>query len=417
MEQLADLAVVNERLAGGDAPAARARVEFLRGRRSLWAAVYDTLTRADAAATLESIEDATARVRAALAGGGGDAGELRARLAALRSDLASAADRLSVSRARLEHNAGRLATLKAEQAALEAALARGALEGGGGRAAAPCPAAPSPALWLPAAFAAALPPDGMLAVDVAGDPWVFWRDAGGGVAALRDECAHRACPLSLGSLDAARRPVCPYHGWTYDARGECVRQPSTVPLPGASVAAAAARVADGVVWLWSGGPPPGPDDPPLPPPPATGATPPGYRVVAEATALCAAPAAAVLARAAAGATALAWPDELASPAARALLGGVARAPPEALGGAPHAVATLAGAAGGARAARPLRLLHMATPSRDGGCTLLLRIAADGAWAAGGGGRPRAGAALAADAAAADAAAAEAAVIAAGGEGV
>ena len=66
MEQLADLAVVNERLAGGDAPAARARVEFLRGRRSLWAAVYDTLTRADAAATLESIEDATARVRAYL---------------------------------------------------------------------------------------------------------------------------------------------------------------------------------------------------------------------------------------------------------------------------------------------------------------------------------------------------------------
>ena len=416
VDQLAELAVVNERLAGGDGPSARARIEFLKGRRALWARVFDVVTRADAAATLGAIESATADVRAALDDGaeGASAADLRARLASLRGDLATAADKLTVSRARLDHNLTRLRALTVEQEALEAALARG---GGGGEAGAPTapplptsPHTPSTALWLPIAFEDAVPEDGMLALDVAGVPWAVYRAEGGSLAALKDECAHRACPLSLGRLDAARRPVCPYHGWTYAPDGACVEFPSTVPLVGARVATARVSSRDGVIWLWAGGSGDAAADgdaPRPPPPPATAATPPGYRVMAQATVACGAPAAAVLARAAAGAS-LAWPDELASPAARALLAGVERAPPEALGGAAHVMATLAGAAAGPSAARPLRILHAATPSRDGGCTLLLRVEADRAWAAARGGRPRAWATLAADAAAADAAAAVAA---------
>ena len=355
-------------------------------------------------------------MRAALDGRaeGASAADLRARLAALRGDLATAADKLTVSRARLDHNLTRLRALTAEQEALEAALARGGGREEGADTAPPLPTSPhtpSTALWLPIAFEDAVPEDGMLALDVAGVPWAVYRAEGGTLAALKDECAHRACPLSLGRLDAARRPVCPYHGWTYAPDGACVEFPSTVPLVGARVAAARVAARDGVIWLWAGGSGDTATDgdaPPPPPPPATTATPPGYRVMAQATVACGAPATAVLARAAAGASFLAWPDELASPAARALLAGVERAPPEALGGAAHVVATLAGATAGPSATRPLRILHAATPSRDGGCTLLLRVEADRAWVAARGGRPRAWATLAADAAAADSAAAVAA---------
>ena len=31
-----------------------------------------------------------------------------------------------------------------------------------------------------------------------GEPWVLFRDEKGAAACVKDECAHRACPLSLG---------------------------------------------------------------------------------------------------------------------------------------------------------------------------------------------------------------------------
>ncbi len=33
-----------------------------------------------------------------------------------------------------------------------------------------------------------------------GEPWVLFRDEKGLPACIRDECAHRACPLSLGKV-------------------------------------------------------------------------------------------------------------------------------------------------------------------------------------------------------------------------
>ena len=56
LEQLADLAVVNERLAGGSGSQARARVDFLRGRRRLWARVYDVVTRSNRLRPWEAVQ-------------------------------------------------------------------------------------------------------------------------------------------------------------------------------------------------------------------------------------------------------------------------------------------------------------------------------------------------------------------------
>ena len=54
---------------------------------------------------------------------------------------------------------------------------------------------------------------------------VLFRQSTGEIAALDDRCAHRAVPLSLGSL-VDDQVVCAYHGFTYASTGACVRVPS-----------------------------------------------------------------------------------------------------------------------------------------------------------------------------------------------
>ena len=566
LEQLADLAVVNERLAGGSGPQARARVDFLKGRRRLWARVYDVVTRSDVGATLDAIERATGEVRGALEldrEGGGKVGSssnknneeeegassqrqrrqqqtererlgvaaLRERLVSLQAQLAAATERISTSRARLSYNEERLRSLKAAQEALEAALAREEekeeeKKGAAAAAAAatttaattttspplplPLPLLPlllsSRGSWLPLAFVADLDrkPGLMLPVEVDGVPWVLFRtglssnaspppppssslspsssDAGessdgffdtsperqlqpipgdenldsssSSIACLRDECAHRACPLSLGKVDAAGRAVCPYHGWAYDGlSGSCVEMPSTLHRRGVGVESMRVGVRDGVVWGWrrerekgSGGGSSSVDSPsssrnfdlplpPLPPLPATAATPRGFVVVAEATvANSAAPPEKIRDALAQGRAWLAT-REPASAAARGLLPSSSEPSSvevevttteeeegEAAGAKAFAVVTLASGFGGNGSSsssssssmssitslRPLRLLHLVAPGRDGGggggSRLLLRVSvAEGAVAAVfGSGKRRLWAALAAEAAEADA---------------
>lgn len=62
-DQLADLAVMNERLAGAPQPwAARHRLEYLKHQREQWEGVVEYLTRTDAAATMSTIEAASRKV-------------------------------------------------------------------------------------------------------------------------------------------------------------------------------------------------------------------------------------------------------------------------------------------------------------------------------------------------------------------
>ncbi len=48
---------------------------------------------------------------------------------------------------------------------------------------------------------------------------------GGELAAFSDLCVHRGTPMSLGTIEGDRI-VCCYHGWEYDAAGQCKRIPS-----------------------------------------------------------------------------------------------------------------------------------------------------------------------------------------------
>ena len=95
---------------------------------------------------------------------------------------------------------------------------------------------------------------GLVAVEALGAPVVLYRTGAGAVVALEDRCAHRAYPLSAGSLDGdlVRCGLC---GFGYDPSGQCVSVPTQPRVPfGAHVASYPVAERDGLVWLWLGEP-------------------------------------------------------------------------------------------------------------------------------------------------------------------
>ncbi|KAI7843030.1 hypothetical protein COHA_003362 [Chlorella ohadii] len=117
----------------------------------------------------------------------------------------------------------------------------------------------------------------MVPFELFGDMWVLFRDESGAAACVKDECAHRACPLSLGSVVDGRLQ-CPYHGWEYDREGACTKMPSTAFCKGIKVQALPVAEADGLVWVWPGRPEAHAD---AGPPPPLARPPPGFEVHAE----------------------------------------------------------------------------------------------------------------------------------------
>ena len=110
--------------------------------------------------------------------------------------------------------------------------------------------------WYVAALSSQVTSKKPFASTVLEEPVVLFRDASGRPAALLDRCLHRNAALSEGDLfDGCIG--CPYHGWTYDASGECV----AVPSEGPSEPRVSRRVErfpcveqDGLVWVWMGDP-------------------------------------------------------------------------------------------------------------------------------------------------------------------
>lgn len=66
--------------------------------------------------------------------------------------------------------------------------------------------------------------DGLQTFELLGESLVVWLDKAGQPAAVRDRCCHRTAKLSLGSVDNGCIR-CPYHGWEFDAVGQCVKVP------------------------------------------------------------------------------------------------------------------------------------------------------------------------------------------------
>jgi 5,5'-dehydrodivanillate O-demethylase len=79
--------------------------------------------------------------------------------------------------------------------------------------------------WQPVCESAVLRPGHVKPVRVLGEDITLYRGVAGAAHAVANRCPHRGVRLALGFVDGdAIR--CAYHGWTFDAAGQCVKQPA-----------------------------------------------------------------------------------------------------------------------------------------------------------------------------------------------
>jgi len=105
--------------------------------------------------------------------------------------------------------------------------------------------------WYVAAFADELG-QSLLARTILGKRLVFYRTQAGVPVALADRCAHRSYPLSLSTMDGDTI-VCGYHGFRYDAAGDCIEVPSATKCPRSiGVRRYPLEERGDLVWIWMG---------------------------------------------------------------------------------------------------------------------------------------------------------------------
>lgn len=88
-----------------------------------------------------------------------------------------------------------------------------------------------------------------LAVRLLDEDIVLWR-VDNRVHAWRDICLHRGTKLSLGKVENCML-VCPYHGWTYNEDGQCVRFPAhPLQKPPTTARAISYQSQEKYGWIW-----------------------------------------------------------------------------------------------------------------------------------------------------------------------
>ena len=113
--------------------------------------------------------------------------------------------------------------------------------------------------WMPALLSRELPgPDcPPVRVKLLGEDFVAFRDSSGRVGIVEPRCPHRGANLFFGRNEACGLR-CAYHGWKFDAAGQCVDIPNVTPevaerlKPKATIRALQTAEAGEVVWAYFG---------------------------------------------------------------------------------------------------------------------------------------------------------------------
>ncbi len=107
--------------------------------------------------------------------------------------------------------------------------------------------------WYVVALSEQLTEKALLARVVLDEWLVIFRDAQGAAVALQDRCLHRNSRLSAGTVKGGA-VQCPYHGWTYDARGRAMWVPAENGCPKVARRAVSYRTQeqDGLVYVCLG---------------------------------------------------------------------------------------------------------------------------------------------------------------------
>lgn len=111
--------------------------------------------------------------------------------------------------------------------------------------------------WYCAGFSDQFASGDLKDLTMAGRPMVAWRTVDGTVTVLDGRCVHKRFPLARGRFIEPDVLECAYHGFCYDALGDCTsipaqthgRIPRTAKLTRFPVVEQ-----DGVVWVWPGDP-------------------------------------------------------------------------------------------------------------------------------------------------------------------
>lgn len=92
-----------------------------------------------------------------------------------------------------------------------------------------------------------------LALQLAGERIVLFRDGRGGLGALIDRCPHRGVRLSLGSITKSGCLACPFHGWEFGTDGTNRHVPLNPDARRERLGAVALPVREigGLIWIYT----------------------------------------------------------------------------------------------------------------------------------------------------------------------
>jgi len=110
--------------------------------------------------------------------------------------------------------------------------------------------------WYPVGWANQLKPGDLVPVTVWQQAIALYRDASGQLHAVEDACPHKGVALHKGEVKDERL-VCPYHGWEFDASGQCKHIPYWPPekkLPCAQVRRYPIQERYNLIWIFPGNP-------------------------------------------------------------------------------------------------------------------------------------------------------------------
>lgn len=113
--------------------------------------------------------------------------------------------------------------------------------------------------WLPALMPHELPENDCEPVDVRllGEDLVAFRDTTGRIGVLEAYCPHRRAPLSFGRNEECGLR-CVYHGWKFNADGQCVDMPNERPETNfkhkVRIKSYSAAEWGGYIWIYMGPP-------------------------------------------------------------------------------------------------------------------------------------------------------------------
>lgn len=108
--------------------------------------------------------------------------------------------------------------------------------------------------WLVVGLEGEVPENGTLPCRLGNHELLLWRGRDQEVHAVADRCPHRGTRLSVGFVRAGRL-TCAYHGWRFDAAGNCVffpAVPDATPPKQACLETYPLVVSQGLMWTHLG---------------------------------------------------------------------------------------------------------------------------------------------------------------------